>query len=100
MDLNKHIEFFNPEKLKDKNIDSLILGCTHYPILSNQIQKEIGKNVKLINAGSISAKDTKKYLEENNLANDLENIGKKEFYASDDFDTFKENAKVLGIDIN
>lgn len=87
-------------KLKDKNIDSLILGCTHYPILSNQIQKEIGENVKLINAGSISAKDTKKYLEENNLANDLENIGKKEFYASDDFDTFKENAKVLGIDIN
>lgn len=86
-------------KLKDKNIDSLILGCTHYPILADQIQKEVGENVKLINAGSASAKDTKEFLKENNLENDSNNIGTHKFYASDDFETFKENAKILGINI-
>ena len=86
-------------RFKNKNISSLVLGCTHYPILSDKIQKEIGENVNLINAGVLSAKDTKKYLEENNLANDLKNIGTKEFYTSDDFESFKENAKILGIEI-
>lgn len=86
-------------KFKNKNISSLVLGCTHYPILSNSIQKEIGENVNLINAGVLSAKDTKKFLEENNLANELNNVGTQEFYVSDDFASFKENAKVLGIKI-
>lgn len=86
-------------KLKDKNVDSLILGCTHYPILSKQIQKEIGENVTLINAGNASAKDTKKFLIEHHLENSLDNVGTNKFYASDDFNLFKENAKILGIDI-
>lgn len=86
-------------KFKDKNIDSLILGCTHYPILSDLIKKEIGESVKLINAGTISAIDTYKYLEKNSLLNLNKKIGERFFYSSDDFDTFKENAKKLGIDI-
>lgn len=36
--------------LKDKQIDSLILGCTHYPLLKDLIQPRIGKNVKLIDS--------------------------------------------------
>ena len=86
-------------KFKNKNISSLILGCTHYPILSNLIQREIGENVTLINPGIFSAKDTKKYLEENNLLNYSNAIGTKEFYTSDNFELFKENAKILDIKI-
>lgn len=86
-------------KFKDTNITSLILGCTHYPILADKIQKEIGDNVNLINAGTLSAIDTKKYLAENNLSNDFNNMGTREFYASDDFENFKQNAKILGIEI-
>ncbi|HYM21279.1 MAG TPA: glutamate racemase [Candidatus Kapabacteria bacterium] len=42
--------------LKDANIDTLILGCTHYPVLKNVIQKIMGDDVKLINSGEASAK--------------------------------------------
>ena len=87
------------ESFKDKKIDSLILGCTHYPILETQIQKEIGANVKLINVGKESAKDTKKFLKENNLENSTKHNGINKFYTSDDFNSFKENAKKLGIEI-
>lgn len=86
-------------KFKDKNIDSLILGCTHYPILANKIQKEIGNNVELINAGTLSALDTLKYLEENEMLNLNRKIGEQTYYSSDDFESFKVNAKVLGINI-
>ncbi len=87
-------------KLKNKNITALVLGCTHYPILSNQIQKEIGKNVTLINAGILSAIDTKEFLNDNQLANAKENKGKHEFFSSDDFEAFKVNAQKLGISLN
>ena len=86
-------------KFNNKKISSLILGCTHYPIIEDEIKKEIGDKVNLINVWVLSAKDTKKYLIENNIAANLENIGTQEFYASDDFETFKENAKVLEIEI-
>lgn len=87
-------------KLKDKNIDSLILGCTHYPILAKIIQKEIGNDVKLVNAGTLSALDTYNFLEENSLLNLNKKIGEQRYYSSDDFEAFKENAKILGIEIN
>lgn len=87
-------------KFKDKKISSLILGCTHYPILSEKIQKEIGKNVKLINAGTISAFDTQKYLKENNLETSQKQSGTIDFFTSDDFELFKENAIRLGFKIN
>lgn len=35
--------------MKDKDIDSLILGCTHYPLLSDIVGKEMGDGVKLVN---------------------------------------------------
>ena len=79
------------------NITSLILGCTHYPILENQIQEVIGKNVNLINAGKQAAVLSHQYLKENHLQNSKEHIGKQTYYASDDFETFRENAKKMGI---
>lgn len=39
--------------LKDKNIDTLILGCTHYPLLAAAIQRAIGSHVQLLEAGPI-----------------------------------------------
>ena len=85
--------------LKEKGISSLVLGCTHYPILEKQIAEEMGENVQIINTGTISAQETKKFLFENDLANDETHIGHSEFYASDDFEAFKENAKKLGIEV-
>lgn len=86
-------------KFKGTNITSLILGCTHYPILEEKIQKEIGNGVKLINAGVMSALDSIKYLKENNMQNLNTENGTREFFTSDDFELFKETAKQLGFEI-
>ena len=86
-------------KMKDKEISSLVLGCTHYPILEEQIKEEMGEKVKIINAGKESAKSTKEFLLQNQLANDSMHIGSTKFFASDDFQAFRQNAKKLGIEI-
>jgi glutamate racemase len=38
------------KELREKEIDTLVLGCTHYPILADVIQEVIGSNVKLIDS--------------------------------------------------
>lgn len=81
------------------SIDSLILGCTHYPLLKNEIQAKLGNQVSLINVGEYSALDSLKFLKENNLMNSSEHIGTQEFHSSDDFELFKETAKKLGFSI-
>ncbi len=55
--IKKYLEIF-----KNKKLDALVLGCTHYPILKNEIRKEI-KNIKLISQDEIIPKKLKDYLE-------------------------------------
>ncbi|MBD1381160.1 glutamate racemase [Metabacillus arenae] len=43
--------------IKNTKIDSLILGCTHYPILKQQIEKYMGTNVKIISSGDETARE-------------------------------------------
>ena len=47
------------EELMDKGIDSLVLGCTHYPLLKRTIGEIVGENVKLVNPARETAKDLK-----------------------------------------
>lgn len=52
--------------LKQKQIDTLVLGCTHYPLLSDLIQHRVGKNrIRLIDSSIEVALTLKKYLDEN-----------------------------------
>lgn len=84
-------------QLRGKKIDSLILGCTHYPILHNVIQKVVGKNVKLIDSGTPAARVVEEYLNARGLRNTSNQIGQKEFYVSDVPAKFREIAeKFLG----
>jgi len=48
--------------LTKKNIDTLILGCTHYGLLQNKIRKIIGKKIEIISEGKIVAEKLKDYL--------------------------------------
>lgn len=77
--------------LKIKKIDTLILGCTHYPLLLKLINKIMGKNVKIINPAEIVTKKLIKYLEKHK---DLEKklIKNKTlfFYTTDDPAKFKQ----------
>lgn len=80
-------------ELKENKIDSLILGCTHYPILASVIQKVVGKNVKLVDSGTPSAMIIEEYLNGRGLRNTSNQLGYKEFYVSDVPAKFREVAE-------
>ena len=66
---------------KSYNIDTLILGCTHYPIIKDIIQKKVGERVKLVDSAEAASKEVKKFLENNNL--ELSKNKKIKIYFSD-----------------
>ena len=72
-----------------KNIDTLILGCTHYPLLKQTIQKVIGNKIKIVDSATAVAHEVKKILEEKNLLNNKEEDKKYKFYVSDDPQKFE-----------
>ena len=53
--------------LRKEEIDTLILGCTHYPLLKNIIQDVVGKNVKLVDSAAATAKALKDLLTEKKI---------------------------------
>ena len=67
-------------------IDSLILGCTHYPLLKNSIKKVMGDNVNIVDPAFETAIKMKKYLKDNNMYNIKG--GNHKFYVSDKNDKF------------
>lgn len=89
------------KELREKSIDTLVLGCTHYPILSDVIQDVIGKNVKLIDSGIASSEAVKDELQRFGLETNSAIPGNASFYVSDIPTTFKEVAELfLGKEIN
>lgn len=60
-------ELFAP--FADKKIDSAVLGCTHYPLVKNVIQKMLGDSVTLFDGGEGTAHETYRRLKEKNLLN-------------------------------
>jgi glutamate racemase len=90
---NKIAELVAKEYLSefiDLKIDTLILGCTHYPILKKTISKVIGKKIKLIDSGEETAKEVKRLLEQFNLLNPQKAEGKHKFYVTDFQKKFRE----------
>lgn len=80
-------------ELKKENIDTLILGCTHYPILRNVIQEVIGKNVTLIDSGSAASVEVEAYLSGRGIRNACHGLGTHEYYVSDVPQKFKQIAE-------
>ncbi|HEX2788272.1 MAG TPA: glutamate racemase [Ignavibacteria bacterium] len=100
---NKIAEMVANEYLADfkkSKIDTVILGCTHYPVLKNTISKVLGKNIKLIDSGNEAAKEVKKILEKTNIQNPSKKIGYHKFYVTDFPNKFKEiSERFLGKNI-
>jgi glutamate racemase len=69
-------------------IDTLVLGCTHYPILRDVIQETIGEDVRLIDSGEATALEVKTLLKEKNLARMTPPTGALERQLGDDLDHF------------
>ena len=76
--------------LKDlrSNIDVLVLGCTHYPILRDVIQSSVGADVELVDSGEATAAEVKSLLKEKGLARLTPGTGALERQLCDDLDHF------------
>lgn len=56
--------------LKNSQIDTLVLGCTHYPLLTSLIQHRIGKKVRIIDSSKAAAHYLAEYLQQNEIITD------------------------------
>jgi len=76
--------------LKDlrSSIDTLVLGCTHYPILKSVIQESVGAQVVLIDSGEATAVEVKSLLKKKGLAGSSSGTGALERQLCDDLDHF------------
>ena len=76
--------------LKDlrSSIDTLVLGCTHYPILKSVIQESVDARVELIDSGEATAREVKSLLKEKGLAGSSSGTGALERQLCDDLDHF------------
>ncbi|QRN41858.1 MAG: glutamate racemase [Neisseriaceae bacterium] len=66
-----------------ENVDTLILGCTHYPLLKPIIQLEVGPQITLIDSATTVAKTIASELERKNLLNHNNTLPNYQFYVSD-----------------
>ncbi|PLX23750.1 MAG: glutamate racemase [Ignavibacteria bacterium] len=76
--------------LRKEQIDTLILGCTHYPILRDVIQKHVGPQVALIDSGEAAAIQVEQMLREKNLLNTSTAQPNYSFFVSDVPQKFKQ----------
>jgi len=74
-------------ELTGKNIDRLLIGCTHYPLLENSIRAAIG-DIKIINPAEAAADEMKKMLAVNDMLRPQDGEPRHIFYISDDTDRF------------
>ncbi len=89
------------EPIVDAGADTVILGCTHFPVLKGAIKMVAGDKVTLIDAGTATAMAVKEFLEENNLSAVKENVPRYQFFASDKTDSFCNTAtRLLGKKLN
>lgn len=100
------------QELKEDHIDTLVLGCTHYPLLRSTVSKIIGEKVKLVNPAYETAIELKRLLEQKNLISQVKtdtisgskkiaskengtNNGKYRYFVSDAADKFAKFASSI-----
>ena len=85
------------QELKDEQVDTLILGCTHYPLIRSTIQEVMGEKVRLVNPAYETALELKSLLTKMDLLSTGEQQAEfpYRFYVSDLADEFKEFANSI-----
>ena len=98
-DLNEVIQICLEPLLKH-NIDVLVLGCTHFPLIEKQILEASSNDFKVISSAVETAKDVKKLLVEKNLFTRQDNKASRIFYETAlDGNFFKTGKMFLGSEI-
>ncbi len=86
------------EPLLATGIDTLVMGCTHYPLLRGTLRQIMGEKVTLVNPAYETARELKNLLEENGIANDGLRPGTEkmhQFYVSDAANKFRQFANTI-----
>ena len=83
-------EYLRP--LKEAGIDTLVMACTHYPLLSKVIKEVMGDGVVLVNTGEATAKVVKELLSSEGTASSDNKSPVREFYTSDEPELFEQVA--------
>ena len=76
------------QEMKEDRVDSLVLGCTHYPLIRNAIKRFMGDEVRLVNPAFETAKSLKELLAEQGILNTSRRKPEYEYYVSDGVDKF------------
>ena len=79
-------------KFNKEGIDSLVLGCTHYPILQKQIEAAVGEGVTVLSSAEETAKDVESILRYNGQLRTSKEAPKHRFFASGSVPIFKSIA--------
>jgi glutamate racemase len=81
----------------EKNIDTVVLGCTHYPFVIPLIEQIVGENVRVIDPAPSVARQTQRLLEAENLLNRSNASGRIQYFTSGDVPAVQSAlAKLLG----
>lgn len=81
---------------KATEIDCILLGCTHYPLIKEFIEKYVPSGVKVLGQGEIVAQSLKHYLERHSeLEKRLSSNGEVDFFTTDDPENFEEKATIF-----
>lgn len=81
---------------QDKDIDTILLGCTHYPLLADKIKKHVPAEMKIISQGEIVAQSLQLYFERHpNMNNACSKNGSRRFLTTDDTDSFNKHAAIF-----
>jgi glutamate racemase len=75
--------------LKEAGVDTVILGCTHYPLVRPVLQRALGRGVSIISSGQAIADEVDTKLREAGLAHDEDRRGRYEFLATGEPDDFR-----------
>lgn len=92
------VDFVIEQDLKElfakcRDIDTILLACTHYPLLENKIRKYLPQNIQLISQGDIVAKSLKNYLLKHSaLEKTISKHQTRAFYTTDAVNDFEEHA--------
>jgi len=81
------------DELIKQGIDTLVLGCTHYPILKNTLKKVCGEDVALVDSAEAVVADIRYHLQTAFIENETSHTGNDLFFVSDNEEKFKKIAK-------
>lgn len=77
------------------NIDTLVLGCTHYPLLAKTIQKVMGEKVQIISSSDETARETSTILEMHGLLMNETRLMNHHFYTTGDLQLFTQISNTI-----